>query len=75
MRNCAAADSASITDYVIVTVGKAIRKLVMVTSLLFGKAVVVAAKSTITKIQAIENRVYKYLMGLCEYTTIAALTA
>ena len=56
-----------------VTVGKAIWKLEMMSSLLFGKAVVMTAKSTITKIQAIENRVWKYLMGLGGYTTIAAL--
>ena len=55
------------------TIGKSIWKQVMVTSLLFGKAVVVAAKSTIATIQGIENRVYKYLMGLGGYTTIAAL--
>ena len=36
----------------------------MVTSLLFGKAVVVAAKSTINKIQSLENRVYKYRIGV-----------
>ena len=56
-----------------VTVGKAIWKLVMVTSLLFSKAVVVVAKSTITKVQAIKNRVYKFLMELGGYTIIAAL--
>ena len=48
-------------------------KLVMVAGLLFGKAVVVTAKSTIAKIQAIENRVWKYLLGLGGYTTVAAL--
>ena len=56
-----------------VTVGKAMWKLVMIAALLFGKAVVVTAKSTIAKIQAIENRVWKYLLGLGGYTTVAAL--
>ena len=51
---------------------KAIWKQVMATSLLFGKAVVVAAKSTINKVQSLENRVYKYLRGLGGYVTIAA---
>ena len=56
-----------------VTVGKAIWKLVMISSLLFGKAVVVTGMATIAKVQAIENRMWKYLMGLGGYTTIAAL--
>ena len=47
-----------------VTVGKAIWKLIMIAGLLFGKAVVVTAKSTIDKIQAVENRVWKYLLVL-----------
>ena len=56
-----------------VIVGKAIWKLMMVPGLLFGKAVVVTAKSTINKVQSIENRVYKYLIGVAGYATIAAL--
>ena len=44
-------------SYEKVTVGKAIWKQIMVTALLFGKAVVVAAKSTINKVQSIKNRV------------------
>ena len=45
----------------------------MVTGLLFGKAVIVTAKNTIEKIQAIENRVWKYLLGLGGYTTVESL--
>ena len=45
----------------------------MVSSLLYGKSVVVAAKSTIEKIQRFENRVYKFLIGVAGYVTIAAL--
>ena len=56
-----------------VTVGKAIWKLIMIAGLLFGKAVVVTAKSTIDKIQAVENRVWKYLLGLGGYTTVESL--
>ena len=55
-----------------VTVGKAIWKQVIVTALLFGKAVVVAAKTIISKIQAIENRVYKYLLGVAGYATVGS---
>ena len=47
-----------------VTVGKSIWKQVMVTSMLFVKTVVVAAKLTINKVQRLENRVYKYLIGV-----------
>ena len=56
-----------------VVVGKAICKLMMVPGLLFGKAVVVIAKTTIEKIQRIENRVWKYLLGLGGYTTVESL--
>ena len=56
-----------------VIVGKAIWKLMMVPGLLFGKAVVVTAKTTIEKIQRIENRVWKYLLGLGGYTTVESL--
>ena len=48
-------------------------KLVMIAALLFEKVVVVTEKSTIAKIQAIENRVRKCLLGLGGYTTVAAL--
>ena len=42
----------------------------MVTSLLFGKSVVVAAKSTIEEVQRWENKVYKHLIGVAGYVTI-----
>merc|ERR1712105_424222 len=45
----------------------------MIAGLLFGKPVVVTAKSTIEKIQAVENRVWKYLLGLGGYTTMESL--
>ena len=56
-----------------VIVGKAIWKLMMVPGILFGKGVVVAAKTTVDKIQAAENRVWKYLLGLGGYTTLESL--
>ena len=48
-------------------------KLMMIPGILFGKGVVVTAKSTIEKIQAVENRVWKYLLGVGGYTSIESL--
>jgi len=45
----------------------------MIPGLLFWKAVMVTAKSTIQKIQRIENRVWRYLLGLEGYNTVEAL--
>ena len=45
----------------------------MVPGLRFGKAVITTAKSTIDKIQAIENKVWKYLLGLGGYTAVESL--
>ena len=56
-----------------VIVGKEIWKLMMIPGLLFGKPVVVTTKSTINKIQSIENRVWRYFLGLEGYTTVEAL--
>jgi len=53
-----------------VVVGKAIWKLMIVPGLLFRKAVIATAKSTIDKIQAIENKVWKYPLGLGGYTAV-----
>ena len=53
-------------------VGKAIWKLMMIPGLLFGKAVVVTAKRTIEKIQRIENKIWRYLLGLRGYATVEA---
>ena len=57
-----------------VTVGKTIWKQIMVTVIMFGKVVIVPiAKSNIRKVQTVENSVYRYLLGVGGYTTIAAL--
>ena len=45
----------------------------MVPGFLFGKAVVTTAKSTIDKIQTIENKVWRYLLGLGGYTAVESL--
>ena len=47
-----------------VTVGKAIWKQIMLAALLFGKAVVTHSKTDIGKIQAVEYKVYRYLIGV-----------
>ena len=56
-----------------VTVGKTIWKQIMVTEFMFGKAVISMTRSNIRKVQAVENSVYRYLMGVGGYATIAAL--
>ena len=56
-----------------VTVEKAIWKLMMVPGIIFGKGVVVTLKTTIEKIRAVENRVWKYLLGLGGYTSLESL--
>ena len=56
-----------------VTVGKTIWKQIMVTAFMFWKAVVPVSKTSIKKVQAVENSVYRYLLGVGGYATIAAL--
>ena len=53
--------------------GKAIWKLISVPCILFGRSVVVTPKSTIEKVQRIENKVWRYLLGLGGYTTVESL--
>ena len=55
------------------TVGKAVWKLQKMPAILYGKQVVTIPKHIIKKLQAIENRVYRYLIGATGYTTVAAL--
>ena len=56
-----------------IIVGKAIWKLMMVPGFLFGKAVVIMAKTTIEKLQRIENRERKYHLGVGCYTMVESL--
>ena len=44
-----------------------------VSGLLFEKAEVIPPKSDIRKIQAIENKVYRHLLGIIGYATVTAL--
>ena len=41
--------------------------------LLFGRAVVVTSKTAIEKLQSIENKVWRYLLGIGGYSTVEAL--
>ena len=56
-----------------VIVGKAIWKLMAIPSILFGRAVVTTSKTNIEKIQRIENKVWRYLLGIGGYSTVEAL--
>merc|ERR1712055_1041743 len=54
-----------------VIVGKAIWKLMAIPALLFGRAVV--TRGNIDKSQRIENKVWRYLLGIGGYSTVEAL--
>ena len=54
-------------------VGKAIWKLISIPGILFGRAVVVTPKTTIKKVQRIENKVWRYLLGIGGYSTVESL--
>ena len=55
------------------TVGKAVWKLQMMPALMYGKQVVILSKKVIEKLQAIENGVYRYLIGVAGNTPVATL--
>ena len=56
-----------------VIVGKAIWKLMSLPSILFGRAVITTSKTNIEKIQRIENKVWRYLLGIGGYSTVETL--
>ena len=56
-----------------VIVGKAIWKLMAIPALLFGRSVVTTTRTNIEKLQVIENRVWRYLLGIGGYSTVEAL--
>ena len=56
-----------------VIVGKAIWKLMALPSILFGRAVITTSKTSIEKIQRIENKVWRYLLEIGGYFTVEAL--
>ena len=56
-----------------VIVGKAIWKLMAIPALLYGRAVVTTTKEQITKIQRLENKVWRCLLGIGGYSTVESL--
>ena len=41
--------------------------------ILFGRSVVVTPRSTVEKVQRIENKVWRYLLGIGGYSTVESL--
>ena len=56
-----------------VIVGKAIWKLMAIPAILFGRAVIPTSNTQIEKLQRLENRVWRYLLGIGGYSTIESL--
>merc|ERR1712179_486654 len=56
-----------------VIVGKAIWKLMAIPALLFGRAVITTTKEQIEKIQRLENKVWRCLLGIGGYSTVESL--
>ena len=56
-----------------VQVGKAIWKMISIPAILFGRAVVPTCKTRIEDLQKLENRVWRYLLDIGGYSTVAAL--
>merc|ERR1711913_134036 len=56
-----------------VLVGKAIWKLMCLPSVVFGRAVVPTNKARVEGLQKLENRVWRFLMGVGGYSTVDAL--
>ena len=56
-----------------VIVGKAIWKLMAIPAILFGRAVVTTSKKQIEKLQRLENKVWRYLLGIGGYSTMETL--
>ena len=56
-----------------VIVGKAVWKMMELPSILYGRAVVPISETNINKLQRIENKVWRYLLGIGGYSTIEAL--
>merc|ERR1711913_174340 len=56
-----------------VIVGKAIWKLMAIPALLFGRAVIPTSKYQIIRLQRLENKVWRYLLGIGGYSTVESL--
>ena len=56
-----------------VIVGKAVWKMMELPSILYCRSVVPTSETNINKLQRIENKVWRYLLGIGGYSTIEAL--
>ena len=56
-----------------VVVGKAIWKMMHIPAILYGRTVVPTSDTNIEKLQRIENKVWRFLLGVGGYATIEAL--
>ena len=56
-----------------VVVGKAIWKMMHIPAILYGRTVVTTSDTNIVKLQRIENRIWRFLLGVGGYATIEAL--
>merc|ERR1712179_507642 len=57
-----------------VIVGRAIWKLMAIPALLFGRAVITTTKTQIEKLQRLENKVWRNLLGIGGYSTVESLS-
>ena len=54
-------------------VGRTVWKQKMMTALMYGKQVITLPKKTIKKLRSIENRVFRYLIGVAGYVAVVAI--
>merc|ERR1711913_240800 len=56
-----------------VILGKAIWKLMAIPAILFGRAVIPTSKQQMAKLQRLENKVWRYLLGIGGYSAVESL--
>ena len=57
----------------IIQVGKAIWKMMHIPAIMYGRTVVTISETNIIKLQRIENRIWRFLLGIGGYSTVEAL--
>ena len=57
----------------VIVVGKAIWKMMHIPAIMYGRTVVTTTDSNITKLQRIENRIWRFLLRIGRYSTVEAL--
>ena len=57
----------------VILVGKAIWKMMHIPAIIYGRTVVTTSEANITKLQRIENRIWRFLLGIGGYATVEAL--